>query len=51
MKKQIINDIEQKMRSVLNNEQRKRLEEVLEYAFYGIEIIKTDNDEKAHVPL
>ena len=46
MKKQIINDIEQKMRSVLNNEQRKRLEEVLEYAFYGIEIIKTDNDEK-----
>ena len=46
MKKQIINDIEQKMRSVLNNEQRKRLEEVLDYAFYGIEIIKTDNDEK-----
>jgi len=46
MKKQIINDIEQKMRSVLNNEQRKRLEEVLEYAFYGIEIIKTDNDEE-----
>ena len=46
MKKQIINDIEQKMRSVLNNEQRKRLEEVLEYAFYGVEIIKTDNDEK-----
>lgn len=46
MKKQIINDIKQKMRSVLNNEQRKRLEEVLEYAFYGIEIIKTDNDEK-----
>ena len=46
MKKQIINDIEQKMRSVLNNEQRKRLEEVLEYAFYGIEIIKTNNDEK-----
>ena len=47
MKKQINNDIEQKMRSVLNNEQRKRLEEVLEYAFYGIEIIKTDNDEKS----
>lgn len=46
MKKQIINDIEQKMRSVLNNEQRKMLEEVLEYAFYGVEIIKTDNDEK-----
>ena len=46
MKKQIINDIEQKMRSVLNKEQRKRLEEVLEYAYYGIEIIKTDNDEK-----
>lgn len=46
MKKQIINDIEQKMRNVLNNEQRKRLEEVLEYAFYGVEIIKTDNDEK-----
>lgn len=46
MKKQIINDIEQKMRNVLNNEQRKRLEEVLEYAFYGIEIIKNDNDEK-----
>lgn len=46
MKKQIINDIEQKMRSILNNEQRKRLEEVLEYAFYGVEIIKTDNDEK-----
>ena len=46
MKKQIINDIEQKMRNVLNNEQRKRLEEVLEYAFYGVEIIKTDNDDK-----
>ncbi len=46
MKKQIINDIEQKMRSVLNNEQRKRLEEVLEYAFYGVEIIKNDNDER-----
>ena len=46
MKKQIINDIEQKMRSVLNNEQRKRLEEVLEYAFYGVEIIKNDNDAK-----
>lgn len=46
MKKQIINDIEQKMRSVLNNEQRKRLEEVLEYAFYGVEIIKKDKDEK-----
>ena len=46
MKKQIINDIEQKMRSVLNNEQRKMLEEVLEYAFYGVEIIKTDNDER-----
>lgn len=46
MKKQIINDIEQKMRSILNNEQRKRLQEVLEYAFYDIEIIKTDNDEK-----
>lgn len=46
MKKQIINDIEQKMRSVLNNEQRRRLEEVLEYAFYGVEIIKTDNDER-----
>ena len=49
MKKQIINDIEQKMRSVLNNEQRKRLEEVLEYAFYGVEIIKTDNDEKNQI--
>lgn len=46
MKKQIINDIEQKMRSVLNNEQRKRLEEVLEYAFFGVEIIKNDNDER-----
>ena len=46
MKKQIINDIEQKMRSVLNNEQRKSLEEVLEYAFYSVEIIKTDNDKK-----
>lgn len=46
MKKQIINDIEQKMRSVLNNEQRKRLKEVLEYAFYGVEIIKNDNDER-----
>ena len=49
MKKQIINDIEQKMRSFLNNEQRKRLEEVLEYAFYGVEIIKTDNDEKNQI--
>ena len=46
MKKQIINDIEQKMRDILNNEQRKRLEEVLEYTFFGVEIIKTDNVEK-----
>lgn len=44
MKKQIINEIEQKMRSILNNEQRKRLDEVLEYAFYGVEIIKNDSD-------
>lgn len=38
MKEQIMSIIQQKMLSCLNNEQQKRLLEVLEYAFYGVEI-------------
>lgn len=38
MKEQIMSIIQQKMLSCLNNEQQKRLQEVLEYAFYGVEI-------------
>ena len=45
MKQQIINDIQQKMRNNLNNEQRKQLAEILEYVFFDVEIIKQEKQE------
>ncbi len=45
MKQQIINDIQQKMRNNLNNEQRKQLAEVLEYVFFDVEIIRQEKQE------
>ena len=45
MKEQFIKEIEQKMSSNLNNEQAKKLSEVLNYVFYNIEITyKNEND-------
>ena len=46
MKKKIIDDIQQKMRGILNNEQRKKLQEVLEYSFYDVEVVKIDTIER-----
>ena len=43
MKEQIIKEIEQKMSDFLNNEQKKKLSEVLQYVFFNIEITKIDN--------
>ena len=38
MKKKVIKEIEQKMASILNNEQKEKLKEVLLYTFYNIEV-------------
>ena len=38
MKEKVIKEIEQKMASVLNNEQKEKLKEVLLYTFYNIEV-------------
>ena len=38
MKEKIIKEIEQKMASILNNEQKEKLKEVLLYTFYNIEV-------------
>ena len=38
MKEKVIKEIEQKMASILNNEQKEKLKEVLLYTFYNIEI-------------
>ena len=38
MKEKIIKEIEQKMASILNNEQKEKLKEVLLYIFYNIEV-------------
>ena len=43
MKEQIIKEIEQQMSDFLNNEQKKKLSEVLKYVFFNIEIAKIDN--------
>lgn len=37
MKNQIINEIQQKMSSILNNEQKEKLIEVLKYVFFNVE--------------
>ena len=46
MKEQVIKDIEQKMSSILNNEQMKKLSEVLTYVFYDIEITNRDESKE-----
>ena len=46
MKEQIINEIQQKMSNILNNEQMMRLQEVLQYAFFNVEVVKVDNNEQ-----
>lgn len=38
MKERVIKEIEQKMASILNNEQKEKLKEVLLYTFYNIEV-------------
>ena len=38
MKEKVIKEIEQKMASILNNEQKEKLKEVLLYTFYNIEV-------------
>lgn len=38
MKEKIIKEVEQKMASILNNEQKEKLKEVLLYTFYNIEV-------------
>lgn len=43
MKEQIIKEIEQQMSDFLNNEQKKKLSEILQYVFFNIEITKIDN--------
>ena len=45
MKEQIITEIEQKMSSILNNEQMKKLEEILKYEFFDVEVIKAETSE------
>lgn len=47
MKNEIIKEIEQKMSSILNNEQKAKLSEILKYTFFNIEIVNTssENDE------
>ena len=54
MKEQIITEIEQKMSSILNNEQMKKLEEILKYEFFDIEVIKaetSETDDKDYIDL
>ena len=46
MKEQVIKDIEQKMSSILNNEQMKKLSEVLTYVFYDIEVTNRDESKE-----
>ena len=38
MKEKVIKEIEQKMASILNNEQKEKLKEILLYTFYNIEV-------------
>lgn len=46
MKKEIIKEIEQKMAGILNNEQKEKLNEVLLYTFFNIDVIKIDESLK-----
>ena len=55
MKEKVIKEIEQKMASILNNEQKEKLKEVLQYTFFNIEItnikdeIKEDTTDYSHL--
>ena len=44
MKEKVIKEIEQKMASILNNEQKGKLKEVLLYTFYNIEVISIKDE-------
>ena len=44
MKEKVIREIEQKMASILNNEQKEKLKEVLLYTFYNIEVISIKDE-------
>ena len=44
MKEKVIKEIEQKMASILNNEQKEKLKEVLLYTFYNIEVTSIKNE-------
>ena len=44
MKEKVIKEIEQKMASILNNEQKEKLKEVLLYTFYNIEVISIKDE-------
>lgn len=45
MNKEIIKEIEQKMASILNNEQKRKLSEVLTHIFYDVEITKKNTND------
>lgn len=44
MKEKVIKEIEQKMASILNNEQKEKLKEVLLYTFYNIEVTSVKDE-------
>ena len=44
MKEKVIKEIEQRMASILNNEQKEKLKEVLLYTFYNIEITRIKDE-------
>ncbi len=44
MKEKVIKEIEQKMASILNNEQKEKLKEVLLYTFYNIEVTRIKDE-------
>ena len=44
MKEKVMKEIEQKMASILNNEQKEKLKEVLLYTFYNIEVISIKDE-------
>ena len=44
MKEKVMREIEQKMASILNNEQKEKLKEVLSYTFFNIEVTNIKNE-------
>ena len=49
MKDEFIKEIQQKMSKILNNEQRQKLQEVLNYTFYDYEIIRNEVTEDKYI--